>query len=315
MGRDVAQQQAYFWCWWIHQLISIVIAGSTITSEDNTVKPGPGNGPLFTPWGINADGNALIQTSISEQELAAVSNTSIVEYGMGSLIKTMLAACYLLKTQLILFIREGSLHAVGLNDYMGMLVKHFVGQWGNDLDQLVIATQCKIALSRPCKCWQQAGRSCTPCCWWHHHSDLPLFQFGCTCSNLGCKSQVNWPCTGQGVIALGGIDSLSSSGWSSPHQSFDRSARYQAPLPETLIHCSWSSIMPLVVASMGVEQIPGTVGPSLRQAMYGEARLANWEEPGLQKLLFRHLEKCAGLRGPSVVHARPNFLDRHNDLA
>ena len=65
---------------------------------------------------------------------------------------------------------------------------------------------------------------------------------------------------------------------------------------------------------MGVEQIPGTVGPSLRQAMYGEARLANWEEPGLQQLLFRHLEKCADLEA-SVVHARPNFLDRHDDLA
>ena len=26
-GRAVAQQQAFFWCWWIHQLLSIVIAG------------------------------------------------------------------------------------------------------------------------------------------------------------------------------------------------------------------------------------------------------------------------------------------------
>ena len=66
--------------------------------------------------------------------------------------------------------------------------------------------------------------------------------------------------------------------------------------------------MPLVVASMGVEQIPGTVGPSLRQAMYGEARLANWEEPGLQKLLFRHLEKCAGLRGQAWSTPGRTFL-------
>ena len=87
MGRDVAQQQAYFWCWWIHQLLSIVIAGSTITSEDKTVKPGPGDGPLSTSWGISADGTALTHASISEQELTAVSNTSIVEYGKGSLIK------------------------------------------------------------------------------------------------------------------------------------------------------------------------------------------------------------------------------------
>ena len=42
--------------------------------------------------------------------------------------------------------------------------------------------------------------------------------------------------------------------------------------------------------------------------MYVEARLANWEEPGLQKLLFRHLEKSSGLRGQAWSTPGRTFL-------
>ena len=315
VGRDVAQQQAYFWCWWLHQLLSIVAAGMPITTKDKTGTPGPGNGRWSKSGGINADGAALTQTSKMKQEPIAVSNPSIAEYGKGSLMKNVLDSCHNGKRMIILLDREGSVQAVGLDKHMDMLVKHCVGQWGKHLNQLALATQCKIALSRPGRFWQQAGHICAHGGRKTHTYTLTLFYFECTCSYLGCKSPVDWTRSLQGGTAQGLINSPRSSGWSSPGKSFHSSEKTLVSSSLPLDNRSWSSIMPLLVASMGVEQIPGTVGPSLRQAMYGEARLANWEEPGLQQLLFRHLEKCARTQRPSVVHARPNFLDRHDDLA
>ena len=323
------QQQAFFWCWWMHQLVSIVIAGSTITSEGNTTNPGPGRGSSMTIWGREALGEALEATLPPMQEPIAVSTASAARQGEGSLAMWLLASLQTGDRQLFIVAGRDFPFRVGIKTHMDMLVKQFGLGKGSHMDGMEHGVIRKRALSRSHTPWCQAGNLCPFLWWnWNHGSNSTPHQLICTCSNLGCKVYLEgpppgwWPtfeellkgtlrnCWSSGweYLTWSGILWKCAEGWSSPNLHSSNGVKGQNPYHQGKFNLCWSSTMPLIVASMGVEQIPGTIGASLRQAMYGEARLANWEEPGLQKLLFRHLEKCSGLRGQAWSTPGRTFL-------
>ena len=123
LGRAVAQQQAFFWCWWIHQLMSIVIAGSTITTEGHTKRPGPGQGLTKNIYGNEALGEALAATLPAMQGPAAVSNASTARLGEGSLALWMLVSLQNGDKKLYIVIGRDSPFMIGIKSYMDLLVK------------------------------------------------------------------------------------------------------------------------------------------------------------------------------------------------